>query len=170
MEYFSNFAEVSFEDAVKRTKKALKRHHFAVLAEIDVREAMMRHLAISFRPYLILSACIPQWARKAIEAEAESGSVLLCSVVVQQHGDGRVEISAADPAATLGTINHVEMIWLVRSLRSAVRQVIDEVEPWPSSQSLSPKLDDRGRELAHTTPRKEASRRKDDFAYRAKAS
>jgi uncharacterized protein (DUF302 family) len=149
MDYISSFVKLSFESAVKRTKDALKRHRFTLLAEIDVREAMMRQLGANFGPYLILCACIPQETHRAIEAEADCGSIMLCNVVVQQHGVGRVEISAADPAATIGAINQVEMIWIARRLRSLIREVIDEAEFWPNSQGVLPDADDGGGDLVH---------------------
>jgi uncharacterized protein (DUF302 family) len=137
MDYISSFVQLSFEAAVERTKDALKSHCFTLLAEIDVREAMMQQLGANFRPYRILCACIPQETRRAIEAEADCGSILLCNVVVQQHGVGRVEISAADPTATIGTINQVEMIWIARRLRSLIRQVINEAELSPDSHAAT---------------------------------
>ena len=112
MHYLSTSADMSFEDAVAGLKEALKRHHLAILAEIDPRKAFSRHLAVDFRPYLILSVCSPQLAHRAIQADSEIGSILTCNVVIQQHRDGRVEISAADPAATIGAINHVDLIWI----------------------------------------------------------
>jgi len=146
MHYFSKSGDMSFEDAVAATTEALKRHHFVILAEIDLRKAFSRYLAVDFRPYLILSACSPQLAHRAIQADNEIGSVLPCNVVVQQHRSGRVEISAADPAAMIGTINHVDLIWISRELRTLVQQVIDEVESWPKSGNALRKED---RELAH---------------------
>lgn len=120
MYYFSKSTNMSFEDAVATSREVLKRHQFTILAEIDLRKTLRRHLAVNFRPYIILSACSPQLARRAIEADDAIGSILLCNVVVQQHRDGHVEISAADPAATIGTINHVELMWVARELRSMI--------------------------------------------------
>ena len=97
MYYFSNSTDMSFDDAVASTRQALKRHHFAIVAEIDLGEVLRRQLAVDFRPYVIISACSPQLVPQTIEADNEIGSILLCNLVVQQHRDGRVEISVADP-------------------------------------------------------------------------
>ena len=99
MYYLSNSTDMSFEEAVALIRDALKRHHFAILAEIDLSKVVRKQLAVDFRPYVIISACSPQSVPQAIEADNEIGSILLCNLVVQQHGDGRVEISVADPAA-----------------------------------------------------------------------
>jgi uncharacterized protein (DUF302 family) len=127
MYYFSNLTEMSFDDAVATTRDALNRHHFAILAEIDLCEVLRRQLAMDFRPYVIISACIPQLVPQTIEADSEIGSILLCNLVVQQHSDGRVKISVADPAATIGTINNIELISIARKLQFMVQQVIDSI-------------------------------------------
>ena len=124
---YSNSTDMSFDDAVASTRDALKRHHFAILAEIDLGKVLRRQLAVDFRPYVIISACSPQLVPQSIEADNQIGSILLCNLVVQQHRDGRVEISVADPAATIGTINNVELISAARKLRFMVQQVIDSI-------------------------------------------
>ena len=57
--------------------------------------------------------------------------MLLCDVVIQEHSDGCVEISVVDPACTIGTINHVEMISIAQELQSLVRKVMDDIELAP---------------------------------------
>ena len=146
MLFFSTYASMGFVDAVAATKEALKRQEFSILAEIDMRQVLRRHLSVDLRPYFILSACSLPLAHRAIKAEDAIGSMLLCNVVIQEHGDGCVEISVVDPACTIGTINHVDLIWISRELRTLVQQVIDEVESWPKSGNALRKED---RELAH---------------------
>ena len=76
MYYFSNSTDMNFDDAVASTKEALKRHHFAILAEIDLGKVLRRQLAVDFRPYVIISACSPQLVPQTIEADNEIGSTL----------------------------------------------------------------------------------------------
>lgn len=152
MHYFCKSVTMSFEDAVAATKQALKRHHFAIVAEIDLRDAIRAHLGVDFCPYLILSTYSPQLARKAIEADDKIGSILTCNLVVQQKVNGGVEISAADPAATIGTINHVELVWVARKLRSLLRRTIDGVETFPECPRLLRDRDAGRRQLAHALP------------------
>jgi uncharacterized protein (DUF302 family) len=152
MYYFSKSANMSFEDAVATTREVLKSHHFTILADIDLGEVLRTHLAVDFRPYIILSACSPQLAHRAIEADNEIGSIMFCNLLVQQHRDGRVEISAADPAETIGTTNHVELTWIVRELRSMVQQVIDDIASRPASRPVLRDRDKASRQLAHALP------------------
>ncbi len=149
MYYFSKSVTMSFEDAVAATKDALKHHDFSVLAEIDMREAFRKHLALDFRPYLILAACSPQLAHRAIRTDDEIGSMVLSNVVIQQHDDGRVEISAADPFALMGTITHVELVWVTQDIRSVLQRVIDEVEYWPKSRCVLREHEDARPQLGH---------------------
>jgi uncharacterized protein (DUF302 family) len=126
MYYFAKSARMNFEEAIRATKQALQRYGFAVLAEIDLGKTMREHLAADFRPYQILSACSLKLAARAIEIDGEIGSILLCDVVVQQNKNDCVVISAADPAARIGTVNDVELGWIARDMRSRIEQVIDE--------------------------------------------
>jgi uncharacterized protein (DUF302 family) len=128
MHYFSRVVMMNFADAVEATRQALNYHQLAILAEIDLRDAMKCHLALDFRPYHVLCTCSLPLARQALEADENVGSILLCNVVVQQHDDRRIEISTVDPDATIGTINHVDLVEISRELRTLVQHVIDDVE------------------------------------------
>ena len=143
MYYFSNSTDMSFDDAVASTREALKRHHFAILAEIDLGKVLRRHLTIDFRPYIILCACSPRLTHQAIEADNAIGPMVFCNMLVHQHKGGSVEISVTDPADTIGTINHVELTWLTRELRSKVQQVIDDVSLDPRPIDFAATVTDR---------------------------
>jgi uncharacterized protein (DUF302 family) len=146
MHYFSKSVRTNFEDAVGATRQALEGHHLKILAEIDMSDALRKYLAVDFRPYLILSACSLPLAHRAIQANDNIGSILLCNVVVQQREEGRVEISAVDPD---GTINDVNLMWATRELRSLVQQAIDDVETLAEPQDLSRHSEAADRPLAH---------------------
>jgi uncharacterized protein (DUF302 family) len=148
MRYFSKSVRMNFEDAVAAARQALEGHHLEILAEVDLRDAFKRHLAVDFRPYLILSACSLPLAHRAIQANGDIGSILLCNVVVQQQAEGHVEISAVDPDTTIGTINNVALMWTARELRSLVQQTIDDVETLAEPQDLSRDKEPADRPLA----------------------
>ena len=128
MHYFSRVVMLNFKDAVDATRQALKRHNLVILAEIDLHNVMRRHLAVDFRPYLVLCTCSLPLARQALEADENVGSILFCNVVVQQHNAGRSEISTVDPDTTIGTINHVDLVDTSRELRTVVQHVLDDIE------------------------------------------
>jgi uncharacterized protein (DUF302 family) len=149
MHYFSKSVTMSFGDALGAIKLALKRHRLEILAEIDLSNALRRYLAIDYRPYLILSTCSLQMAERSIEADNNVGSILLCNVVVQQHWDGRIEISTADPAATIGTINNADLIWTTRELRSLVEQSIGDIDTFAKSPHVLRHCEAGGGQLLH---------------------
>ena len=99
--YISRFVDYSFDQAIKRVTEELAKEGFGVLTEIDVAATMKKKLDVDFRPYLILGACNPIFAHKALSLEDKIGVLLPCNVIVQQHEDGRVEVVAMDPKAVM---------------------------------------------------------------------
>lgn len=104
--YFARTIEASFEDTVSRTREALKAEGFGVITEIDVQNTLKSKLDVDFRPYLILGACNPAMAYEALKVEDKVGTMLPCNVVVQQLGEGRVEVAAIDPVASMQAIGN----------------------------------------------------------------
>ena len=125
--HFSKTVNMRFDDAVASTKEALKRHNFQVLTEIDMKDNFKKGLNVDFRPYLILGVCNPQLTYRALQAEDKIGTMLPCNVVLQQQEDGRVEVSAVDPIASMQAITHVVVDQIAREVRSHLKNVIDEV-------------------------------------------
>ena len=125
--HFSTTVEKSFNEAVAATKEALKRHHFRVLAEIDMKDNLKKGLNVDFRPYLILGACNPELTYRALKAEDKLGVLLPCNVIVQQQENGNVEVSAVDPVLSMEAIDHVVVERVAQDIRSHLRQVIDEL-------------------------------------------
>lgn len=99
MYHFSAVINATFEEAIALVTEALKQEGFGVLTEIDAQAAFKKKLDIDFRPYRILGACHPQIAYQMLQTDDKAGVLYPCNVVVQQHEDGRVEVSAIDPLA-----------------------------------------------------------------------
>lgn len=95
---------LSFEAALGRVRDALKQEGFGVLSEIDLRAAFREKLGLEFRPYVILGACNPPLAFKAITADPSVGLLLPCNVVVESISDGRVGVRLTDPEALLASV------------------------------------------------------------------
>ena len=125
--HFTKTVDMSFDRAVMSTKEALKRHNFRVLTEIDMKDNFKKGLNVDFRPYLILGACNPELSYRALQAEDKIGTMLPCNVVLQQQEDGRVEVSAIDPVASMQAVTHVTVGQIAEEMRSHLQSVIDEV-------------------------------------------
>jgi uncharacterized protein (DUF302 family) len=87
---------IPFAEAVARVREALKAQGFGVLTEIDMRATLRDKLGQDMEDYLILGACNPPLARRALDADRKIGLLLPCNVVVRT-GDGQTIIEALNP-------------------------------------------------------------------------
>ncbi|SRR6266545_3043325 len=85
-----------YEQALERTRAVLKDQGFGVLTEIDVKQTMEAKLDVDFRPYVILGACNPPLAHRALSADLGIGLLLPCNVVVYDNGDGTSTVEMMD--------------------------------------------------------------------------
>lgn len=93
---FGTTIAAPLDEAIDLVKAALKEQGFGVLTTIDVRQTMQEKLGEEFEPYVILGACNPQLAWRALLAEHEIGLLLPCNVIVHQHCDVS-RVSVMDP-------------------------------------------------------------------------
>lgn len=105
MYHFSKVLDVSFEEAIARVTEALQQEGLGILTEIDVQAAFKKKLDVEFRPYKILGACHPKIAYQMLQTDDKAGVLYPCNVVVQEHEDGSVEVSAVDPLMMFLTLH-----------------------------------------------------------------
>jgi len=122
--HFSKTCPLSFEDAIARVTESLKKEGFGILTEIDVKETLKKKIDVDFRKYKILGACNPQFAYRALQAEDKIGTMLPCNVIVQERADGKVEVSAVDPVASMLAIKNPELGAVAEQVREKLRNVI----------------------------------------------
>jgi uncharacterized protein (DUF302 family) len=94
----SRKVQTDFDDAVGRIRDALQKEGFGVLTEIDVKKTLKNKLDVDFRKYLILGACNPPFAHRALTTDLEIGLLLPCNVVVYEDDGGDIVVSAVDAA------------------------------------------------------------------------
>lgn len=102
------FSGADFAAIVERTRAALAANGFGVLTEIDVQATMKKKIDADMDAYLILGACNPKMAFRAIGAEPKVGAMLPCNVIVRQTG-GAVTVSAIDPVASMTGIDNADL-------------------------------------------------------------
>lgn len=125
--YFAKTISASFDDAVSRTREALKAQGFGVITEIDVQKTLKTKIDVDFRPYLILGACNPAMAHQALEVEDKVGTMLPCNVVVQERAEGSVEIAAIDPVASMQAIGNPALIEKAAEVAAKLKSVLERI-------------------------------------------
>jgi uncharacterized protein (DUF302 family) len=125
--HFSKKLNLPFVQAVARVTEALKREGFGVLTDIDVKATMKAKLGAEFRPYRILGACNPKLAYRALEIEDKIGTMLPCNVIVQEHPDGGVEVSAVDPVASMQAIDNPGLAEVAMEVQGRLKRVVESL-------------------------------------------
>ncbi len=123
--HFTKCVEMSFEEALVRVVEVLKMEGFGILTEIDVRAKMREKLGVEFRNYRILGACNPPMAYQALLHEDKIGTMLPCNVIVQETADGRIEVSAVDPVASMMAIRNEALGGIAVQVQAKLKRVID---------------------------------------------
>ena len=126
--------ELTFEQAVTRAREELAHEGFGILCEIDVQATLEKKLGIQREPYLILGACNPPLAHRALEAEPELGVLLPCNVVVYRR-QGDTHIAAVDAEQMLSIVDNDELAATASEVRRRLAAVVERVaseRPVPS--------------------------------------
>ena len=104
---FSKTVDISYPEAVEKTRAALKEEGFGVLSEIDIKEKLKEKLGVDFRRYVILGACNPPLAYKTLQQELDIGLLLPCNVIVYEADDtNKSVVSAVDAKAMLSVVGN----------------------------------------------------------------
>ncbi|MCK4674997.1 MAG: DUF302 domain-containing protein [Gammaproteobacteria bacterium] len=123
--YFSKIVDDSFDDAVERVTAHLADAGFGVLTTIDVSATLKKKIDVDFQRYTILGACNPGFAYKALLAEDKIGTMLPCNVIVQETSDGKVEVAAVDPMASMMAIQNEILGDIASEVQGLLKHVIE---------------------------------------------
>ena len=117
--------KLPYEEAVEKVKTALQAQGFGVLSEIDMKAKLKEKLDVDFKQYVILGACNPPLAYKALQAEPEIGLLLPCNVIVYDAGNGESVVSAVDPDSMLALVgNNPEVAEVARDARQRLEAAL----------------------------------------------
>ena len=124
--YTAHLPGVSFDEARTRIVDALKKEGFGVLTEIDVKSTLKAKLDRDFRRYVILGACNPQLAHRALEAELGIGLLLPCNVCVWEEEGGSV-VSVARPEAMFELVNRQDVQPVAQEASQRLRRALEQI-------------------------------------------
>ena len=120
---FRTRVALPYDQAVERVTAALKDQGFGVLTAIDVQATLKQKLDADFRKYVILGACNPPLAYRALNTELEIGLLLPCNVIVYEEHGGSV-VSIADPIAMLAVAGNPDLEGVAREAQARLQRVI----------------------------------------------
>ncbi|KAA1248851.1 DUF302 domain-containing protein [Mycobacterium simiae] len=126
----------SFDDAVKRTREALAAQGFGVLTEIDVKSTLKAKLGEEMEDYLILGACNPPLAHRALGVNRQIGTLLPCNVVLRSDPDqaGAVLVEAMNPRLMADVTGEAKLVPIAEEVSGMLQAVIDELERWDRTE------------------------------------
>lgn len=122
--YFSKVLDTDVDAAEARVTERLAEKGFGVLTRIDVQATIKKKLDEDMPAYRILGACNPTFAHKALQAESHIGTMLPCNVIVRALEDGRTEVAAIDPEASMQAIENSHLGALACEVREILRDLV----------------------------------------------
>jgi uncharacterized protein (DUF302 family) len=122
---FSRRVDAPFDAAVARIREALQKEGFGVLTEIDVRATLKKKLDVDFRKYVILGACNPSFAYKALTEELEIGLLMPCNVIVYENDDGGSTVAAMDASMMASVTGNDRLSEVSTAVNEKLRRAIE---------------------------------------------
>lgn len=124
--YFSKTIEINFDIAIQKVTEALATEGFGIVTDFNVSNAFKNKLEIDFRPYRVLGACNPPFAKEAIDADENIGTMLPCNVVIQQKENG-VKVSTIDPVTSMDIVDNEKIKEIAKRIQSRLKRVVDSL-------------------------------------------
>ena len=117
----------NFDETIDMVTEELKKEGFGVLTEIDVQATLKKKIDVDFKKYRILGACNPHFAYKALQSEDKIGVFLPCNVIVEEHDNGEVEVSAVDPIASMSAVKNDTLGEISLEVQQKMKRVIENL-------------------------------------------
>ena len=125
--YFSKTLEMNYDEALKLITEALKNEGFGIVSEIKMHDKFMEKLGIAYKKYTILGACNPSFAYNALQIEEKIGTMLPCNILVIEQDNGKVEIAAIDPVASMMAIENSGLSDIAGFVSETLKKIVEQV-------------------------------------------
>jgi len=127
MEYrYKRQVDLPYEAAVTKTVVELKKEGFGIPSQIDVRALLKEKLDVNFDKYIILGACNPPFAFRALQAESDIGLLMPCNVIVYEK-DGQTFVAAIKPTLSMQMVGNEGLRELASEVENKLKKVVDSV-------------------------------------------
>lgn len=126
--YFSKTVNGSFEEAINKVTEALDSEGFGIITRIVMHEKLREKLGIDFKKYVILGACNPPLAYKALLAEDKIGTMLPCNVLVIDQGHDTIEVAAVNPVASMSAVHNPSLGDVAGDVTARLKRVIEKLQ------------------------------------------
>jgi len=123
---YSKKSGLNFEKTVTQTKEALQKEGFGIITEINMKNTLQKKIDAHIDDYIILGACHPSSAYKAIMAEQEIGLMLPCNVIVY-HQEGETHVSAILPKKAMEMIQNPALMEVAEQIETKLKSAIDRM-------------------------------------------
>lgn len=121
---FSKALKLSYEEAVEKVANELKKEGFGVLTSIDVKDTLKKKIDVDFKKYVILGACNPVLAHKALQTEEEIGLLLPCNVLVYEK-DNETKVSIFNPMTMTKIVDNDSLKTVAEEVNTKLRRVLE---------------------------------------------
>ena len=125
--YFSTTLKGSFEEAVSKVTEALDSEGFGIITRIVMHEKLKEKVGVDFKKYVILGACNPPLAYKALLAEDKIGTMLPCNVLVIEQGPDMIEVAAVNPVASMSAISNQSLGGVASDVTGRLKRMIESI-------------------------------------------
>lgn len=125
--YFEKNLDMGFDEAVQKATAELKNHGFGVLTEINLHEKFKEKLGKDFRKYRILGACNPSFAYKALQIDDKIGTLLPCSIIIQELPEGQTNVAVIDPYTSMKELGNDELLNLASEAGDELRKAVENL-------------------------------------------
>lgn len=120
---FKKQVDLTFDEAVLKVRTELSKEGFGILTEIDVKATLKKKLDVNYENYLILGACNPPFAYRALEAEKEIGLLLPCNLIVYVD-NGKIYVSAINPLEAMHVVENKKLKEIAKKVKEKLKRVI----------------------------------------------
>ncbi len=125
--YFKKELNLEYEKAIEFVTEALKKEGFGIVSIIDVKDVLKAKLGIDMEPYVILGACNPNFAYKALEIDPMVGVFLPCNVIIREKEKGKVEVGTINPLVQMETTKRKELLEISIEVEKKLKNFLESL-------------------------------------------